>query len=78
MPFNKNPSQVEKEQPWKAHWPPVVNKVSCEGVEYGVQKGEMIVVDGTSVTIAPPRKMDEGIGESIADRTEDFHADSTA
>ncbi len=78
MPFNKKPSQVEKEQPWKTHWPPVVDKVSTEGVEYGVQKGEMIVVDGTSVTIAPPRKMDEAIGGSIADRTEDFHKENTA
>jgi preprotein translocase subunit SecA len=36
-------------------------------VEYGVQKGEVIVVDGTSAKIAPPRKTDEGIGQNIED-----------
>jgi riboflavin synthase alpha subunit len=78
MPFDKKSSKAEKEQPWKAHWPPVVNKASSEGVEYGMQKGEIIVVDGTSVTIAPRREMDEGIGESIADRTGDFHKERKA
>jgi hypothetical protein len=78
MPFNQKPCQLEKEQPWKVHWPPVDNKASSPGVEYGVQKGEMIVVDGTSVTIAPPRKMDEGIGKSLADGTEDFRKESAA
>jgi hypothetical protein len=66
MPSNTTPCQVVKDQPWKAHWPPV-DKASSGEVEYGVQKGEVIVVDGTSAKIAPPRKTDEGIGQNIED-----------
>jgi len=44
-----------KAQPWKAHWPPKENK-AAEGVEYGVEKGAVIVVDGTSARVAPLRK----------------------
>jgi hypothetical protein len=77
MPFNTKPCQVVKEQPWKAQWPPV-DKASSGGVEYGVQKGEVIVVDGTSAKIAPPRKTDDGIGQSIDDGAKDFHKESTA
>jgi hypothetical protein len=28
---------VEKEQPWKAHWPPVDNKASSEGVDFALR-----------------------------------------
>jgi hypothetical protein len=77
MSSNKKPCQMEKEQPWKAHWPPV-DKASSEGVEYGMQKGELIVVDGTSAKIAPPRKSDGGIAQRINDGTEDYHNESTA
>ena len=44
-----------KAQPWKAHWPPKEIK-AAEGVEYGAEKGAVIVVDGTSARVAPPRK----------------------
>jgi hypothetical protein len=77
MSFDKKPSQLEKEQPWKAHWPPV-DKASNKGVEYGMQKGEVIVVDGTSAKIAPPRKTDEAMGQSVNYGTEDFHKESTS
>lgn len=47
--------KAQKAQPWKAHWPPADTKAQ-PGVEYGVEKGGVIVVDGTSVRVSPPRK----------------------
>ena len=46
---------AQRRQPWKAHWPPKEIK-AAEGVEYGAKKGAVIVVDGTSARVAPPRK----------------------
>jgi len=51
---NRQPCQ-EKAQPWKAHWPPVEAK-EASGVEYGVEKGAVIVVDGTSAKVSPPSR----------------------
>jgi len=47
MPGTAN---VEKTQPWKAHWPPPAK--ATEGIEYGVEKGQVVVVDGTSAKIS--------------------------
>lgn len=56
-----------KAQPWKAHWPPRENK-AVEGVEYGVEKGAVIVVDGTSARVAPLSK------EKVSEKeNEDYH-----
>lgn len=41
---------IEKIQPWKAHWPAPAKQES--GIEYGVQKGEVVVVDGTSAKVS--------------------------
>jgi hypothetical protein len=46
MPGTTN---VEKTQPWKAHWPAPVKQES--GIEYGVRKGEIVVVDGTFANV---------------------------
>jgi len=51
MPCQQN---LEKTQPWKAHWPPPAK--NSEGVEFGIKKGEVIVVDGTSAKASVPRK----------------------
>lgn len=48
MPASAN---TEKCQPWKAHWPPAA-KATEEGVEYGVEKGQVVVVDGTSAKVS--------------------------
>jgi hypothetical protein len=50
--FNNMPSTttIEKIQPWKAHWPAPAKQES--GIEYGVQKGEVVVVDGTSAKVS--------------------------
>jgi len=48
----------QKTQPWRAAWPPKTdgnNAVCPEGVEYGVGKGETVVVDGTSATVKPTK-----------------------
>jgi hypothetical protein len=47
MPGTAN---VEKTQPWKAHWPAPAK--ATEGVEYGVEKGQIVVVDGTSAKVS--------------------------
>jgi hypothetical protein len=44
-------TSCDKAQPWKAHWPPAEAKAT-EGVEYGVKKGEVVVVDGTSAKVS--------------------------
>jgi len=51
MPCQQN---LEKTQPWKTHWPPPAK--NSEGVEFGIKKGEVIVVDGTSAKASAPRK----------------------
>jgi hypothetical protein len=50
--FNNMPSTTttEKIQPWKAHWPAPAKQES--GIEYGVQKGQVVVVDGTSAKVS--------------------------
>ncbi|RFU32332.1 hypothetical protein B7463_g4029, partial [Scytalidium lignicola] len=53
MPVNC--AEKKKAQPWMAHWPPAA-KPSQVGVEYGVQKGEVIVVDGTSAKASTARQ----------------------
>jgi hypothetical protein len=40
----------EKTQPWRAHWPAPAK--ATEGVEYGVEKGQVVVVDGTSAKVS--------------------------
>jgi hypothetical protein len=42
-----------KAQPWKANWPPVEQKVANAGIEYGVAKGDTVVVDGTAANVRP-------------------------
>jgi hypothetical protein len=49
------PCDTQKSQPWRAHWPPTDHKTQS-GVEYGVKKGDVIVVDGTSVRVSPAQK----------------------
>jgi len=44
---------LPKAQPWKAAWPPTEHKSTCGGIEYGVQKGEIVVVDGTAANVKP-------------------------
>jgi hypothetical protein len=56
MPSTAN---IEKTQPWRAHWPAPAKKE--EGIEYGVQKGEVVVVDGTSAK-ASVAKNDDTVG----------------
>jgi hypothetical protein len=50
MPHAAN---IEKTQPWRGHWPAPAKKE--EGIEYGVQKGEVVVVDGTSAKVSPAK-----------------------
>jgi len=47
-------AEKKKVQPWMAHWPPAAKP--SQGVEYGVQKGEVIVVDGTSAKASTARR----------------------
>jgi hypothetical protein len=54
MPGSAN---AEKSQPWKAHWPPPA-KATEEGVEYGVEKGQVVVVDGTSAKVSVAKNND--------------------
>ena len=49
-------TSIEKTQPWKAHWPAPAKQVS--GIEYGVQKGEIVIVDGTSAKASVAKKDD--------------------
>jgi hypothetical protein len=45
-----------KIQPWKTAWPPAEQQQSCpldNGIEYGVSKGEIAVVDGTAANVKP-------------------------
>jgi hypothetical protein len=44
---------TQKAQPWKKNWPPAETKACPNGIEYGVGKGEVVVVDGTSATLKP-------------------------
>lgn len=53
MPSTAN---IEKTQPWRAHWPAPAKKES--GIEYGVQKGEVVVVDGTSAKVSVAKNGD--------------------
>lgn len=39
----------DKKQPWKAHWPAPAQQAA--GIEYGVEKGAVVVVDGTSAPV---------------------------
>jgi hypothetical protein len=50
MPSTTN---IEKTQPWRAHWPAPAKE--DEGIEYGVQKGQVVVVDGTSAKVSPAK-----------------------
>lgn len=54
MPSASRTQTCQKAQPWKAHWPPVEAKEGS-GVEYGVEKGAVIVVDGTSAKVSPAK-----------------------
>jgi len=49
---------TDKIQPWKAAWPPVEQQNACPdaGIEYGVAKGETVVVDGTAANVKPASK----------------------
>jgi hypothetical protein len=52
------PATVAKTQPWKAAWPPAEQQ-ACpldSGVEYGVEKGEIAVVDGAAANVRPVKK----------------------
>ncbi|KAG4420757.1 hypothetical protein IFR04_006143 [Cadophora malorum] len=51
----------QKTQPWKAHWPPASKAAS--GVEYGIEKGEVVVVDGTSARVSPPSRLAEEVSD---------------
>lgn len=51
-------TNAEKTQPWRAHWPPTPPAKKAEGVEYGVPKGEVVVVDGTSAKVSGAKKDD--------------------
>ncbi len=57
-PSTKMPgtTNCEKTQPWRAHWPPLPK--ATEGVEYGVEKGQVVVVDGTSAKQSVAKKND--------------------
>jgi hypothetical protein len=62
MPGEQNQNQPcaqAKAQPWKSHWPPATAK-ETSGVEYGVEKGKVIVVDGTSAKTSPPKREASG------------------
>lgn len=56
-----NCAEKQKLQPWMAHWPPAAKP--SQGVEYGVQKGEVIVVDGTSAKASTARREPTANGE---------------
>jgi hypothetical protein len=49
------PTALNKSQPWKAAWPPAEQQACPEtsGIEYGVNKGEIAVVDGTAANVKP-------------------------
>lgn len=47
---------TQKTQPWKAAWPPAEQQSCPNGVEYGVAKGEVAVVDGTAANVKPQAK----------------------
>jgi hypothetical protein len=49
---------VQKSQPWKKNWPPAENKACPNGIEYGVEKGGVVVVDGTSANVKPKKATD--------------------
>lgn len=42
-----------KSQPWKASWPGADAPSSTSGNEYGVAKGDTVVVDGTAANVKP-------------------------
>lgn len=55
MPTSSSRTEsCQKAQPWKAHWPPMEVQEGS-GVEYGVEKGAVVVVDGTSAKVGPSR-----------------------
>ena len=54
-------SPCQKTQPWKVHWPPAFK--AAPGVEYGVEKGEVVVVDGTSARVSPPSRLAEDVAD---------------
>ncbi|KAF6820118.1 hypothetical protein CPLU01_12843 [Colletotrichum plurivorum] len=43
-------NDTTKSQPWKKNWPPR-DDACIEGIEYGVEKGQTVVVDGTSAPL---------------------------
>jgi hypothetical protein len=45
-----------KAQPWKASWPPADQNQNASGIEYGVEKGATVVVDGTAANVKPSTK----------------------
>ncbi|KAL1898910.1 hypothetical protein Sste5346_003321 [Sporothrix stenoceras] len=46
-------SASSKAQPWKASWPGADTPSSASGNEYGVAKGDTVVVDGTAANVKP-------------------------
>ncbi|ERS95850.1 hypothetical protein HMPREF1624_07927 [Sporothrix schenckii ATCC 58251] len=47
---------AEKTQPWKASWPGAATATAAStssGNEYGVAKGDTVVVDGTAANVKP-------------------------
>jgi hypothetical protein len=59
---------TEKVQPWKAAWPPVQQAPSCPGIEYGVAKGDVAVVDGTAANVKPQSQTSTSRAEPKADK----------
>jgi hypothetical protein len=66
----ENTQSSVKTQPWKSHWPPAPKATA--GVEYGVEKGNVVVVDGTSAKVSAPRQSDEGIPDT-QEVNHDYH-----
>jgi hypothetical protein len=53
-----------KAQPWKAAWPPVEQKTTDVGIEYGVEKGQTVVVDGTAANVKPAKTQSKKVAWS--------------
>lgn len=45
--------QSDKAQPWKASWPGAAAPAADAAAEYGVSKGDTVVVDGTAANVKP-------------------------
>ena len=50
-----SPAAIQKTQPWKKNWPPAQAQACPNGIEYGVEKGNTVVVDGTSANVKPQK-----------------------